>query len=216
MQGSVTSRQFVTLPMGMRTNYADAVQRNILEESSTDGELALRVIAAIPGRDGEAEEQLYCRLAPRVRLYGLKHLRDAQAAADLVQDVLMLTLDSLRRGKVREPHRIASFVLGTCRQTIIDQRRGRERRQRILDVYAEDVPQADFSASVPLDAEGLSRCMERLSERERTVVIMTFYDGSSADQVAADLGISAANVRVIRHRALLRLRACMDGTGVNP
>lgn len=31
------------------------------------------------------------RLAPRVRLYGLRHLRDPAAADDLVQDVLLMT-----------------------------------------------------------------------------------------------------------------------------
>ena len=41
----------------------------------------------------QAEAELYRRLAPRVRLYGLRHLRDAQAAADLVQQVMLITLE---------------------------------------------------------------------------------------------------------------------------
>ena len=51
--------------------------------SRTDGELARRVAAA--GEDAaEAEGELRRRLAPRVRLYGLRHLRDAAAADDLM------------------------------------------------------------------------------------------------------------------------------------
>jgi RNA polymerase sigma-70 factor (ECF subfamily) len=46
-----------------------------------DAELA----AAVSRGDGAAEAELYRRLAPRVRLYGLRHLRDRHAAADLVQ-----------------------------------------------------------------------------------------------------------------------------------
>jgi RNA polymerase sigma-70 factor (ECF subfamily) len=60
------------------------------------------------------KQSFYRRLAPRVRLYGLRHLRDRHAAADLVQQVLLMTLERLRAGKVREPERIASFVLGTA------------------------------------------------------------------------------------------------------
>ena len=45
-------------------------------------------------------------MAPRIRLYGLRHLRDEQAAADLVQQVLMMTIESLRAGKVRDPGKI--------------------------------------------------------------------------------------------------------------
>jgi RNA polymerase sigma-70 factor, ECF subfamily len=35
--------------------------------------------------DREAEAEMCRRLAPRIRLYGLCHLRDEQAAADLTQ-----------------------------------------------------------------------------------------------------------------------------------
>jgi DNA-directed RNA polymerase specialized sigma24 family protein len=40
---------------------------------------------------------------------------------------------------------------------------------------------------------------------------MTFYDEHTSDQVADFLGISTTNVRVIRHRALGRVRTCMTG-----
>jgi RNA polymerase sigma-70 factor (ECF subfamily) len=39
---------------------------------------------------------------------------------------------------------------------------------------------------------------------------MTFYDDRSADAVGAELGLSAGNVRVIRHRGIERLRSCMQ------
>jgi len=41
---------------------------------------------------------------------------------------------------------------------------------------------------------------------------MTFYDESTAAEAAGSLGISAANLRVIRHRAIQQLRACMGAT----
>ena len=70
---------------------------------ASDAELAGRV----RGGDRAAEAELFRRLAPRVRLYGLRHLRDPAAADDLVQDVLLMTFDSLRAGKVREHERKA-------------------------------------------------------------------------------------------------------------
>ena len=71
-------------------------------------------------------------MAPRIRLYGLRHLRDEQAAADLVQQVLLITIQSVRAGKVRDPEKIESFVLGTCRMTVLEIRRGSARRERLL------------------------------------------------------------------------------------
>src|SRR5258708_15582031 len=79
---------------------------------ASDAELAGRVRRG----DRAAEAELFRRLAPRVRLYGLRHLRDPSAADDLVQDVLLMTFDRLRAGKVREEERLASYVLGTCRR----------------------------------------------------------------------------------------------------
>ena len=100
-----------------------------------DGTLARRIAEARGAPDGVAEAELYRRLAPRVRLYGLRHLRDRQAAADLAQQVLLMTLERLRAGKVREPERIASFVLGTCRMTVLEMRRGTRRREALLEKW---------------------------------------------------------------------------------
>ena len=60
-----------------------------------------------------------------------------------------------------------------------------------------------------LDHEQLARCVQNLKERERSVVVMTFYDEQTGADVAQFLGISEANVRVIRHRAIHQLRDCM-------
>jgi RNA polymerase sigma-70 factor (ECF subfamily) len=178
-----------------------------------DAGLARRIIDAAPERDVPAEGQLYARLAPRVRLFGLKHLRSEHAAADLVQDVLLMTLDKLRTGDIREPERIVSFVLGSCRQTVVDWRRGQTRRERLLNAYAVDVIPEASEDSPALDQARLRHCLQHLAERERTVVLMSFYDDRSADEVARELGLAAGNVRVIRYRALEHLRDCMNPEG---
>lgn len=182
-------------------------------EGFDDAALVRRIAAAPDGGDAAAEAELYRRFAPRVRLYGLKHLRDRQAAADLVQQVLMLTLERLRAGKLRDAERLVSFVFGTCRMTVLDLRRTGARRERLLERYADDVPMADPAAAPRLDQARLVGCLERLSERERSVLVMTFYDDQPARDVAAALGLSEGNVRVIRHRGLERLRDCVTGRG---
>ena len=55
------------------------------------------------GNDPEAEAELFRRMAPRIRLYGLRHLRDEHAADDLTQQVLITALEALRAGRLREP-----------------------------------------------------------------------------------------------------------------
>jgi RNA polymerase sigma-70 factor (ECF subfamily) len=175
-----------------------------------EGRLAARVAAAAPGVDREAEAQLVRLLAPRVRRYGQRHLRDDHAADDLVQHVLALTLEKLRAGAVASPAQVTSFVLGTCRRTVIEHFRGERRREDLLQRYAGDLPLADLHVAPRLDHERVVRCLERLAERERTVLVLSFYDEQPAEDVGRHLGLSAGNVRVIRHRGIDKLRRCVD------
>jgi RNA polymerase sigma-70 factor (ECF subfamily) len=167
------------------------------------------LVHQIGSGDPDAETQLVRRMAPRIRLYGLRHLRDRSASEDLVQQVLIKTLEALRAGRLREPEKLASFVLGMCRMTVLDLRRGVRRRERLLERFGPDLTGPDPSSLPRLDHDRLRRCVQSLKERERTVVVMTFYDEQTGSDVGSFLGISEANVRVIRHRAIHRLRECM-------
>jgi RNA polymerase sigma-70 factor, ECF subfamily len=175
-------------------------------EEIDDAELARRAAAA---SDPAAEAELCRRLAPRIRLYGLRHLRDPHAAQDLVQQVLLMTLERLRAGEIRDPERIASFALGASRMTG-DRDAPRRAAARGAPRGLRRNPEVGRSArAVPRCGDRLAQCLQALAERERSVVTLSFFADKDGDEVASDLGLSAGNVRVIRHRALTKLRQCM-------
>jgi RNA polymerase sigma-70 factor (ECF subfamily) len=176
-----------------------------------EAQLACRIAQAAPAAAREAESQLYRLLAPRVRRYGLRHLRDNHAAADLMQHVMALTIEQLRSGGLREPERVVSYVFGACRMVVAQMRRGEQRREALLERHADMLSIADIAVAPRLDHERVARCLERLPERERSVLVMSFYDDRASEDVAAALGTSAGNVRVIRHRGIARLRDCVEG-----
>jgi RNA polymerase sigma-70 factor (ECF subfamily) len=123
-----------------------------------------------------------------------------------------MTLRRLREGSVRDPERITSFVLGACRQSVVDWRRGERRRERLLEHFAAEFGGVTEDAT-PVDVEQLRRCMECLPERERSVLLLSFFEERPAAEVAAELQLSPANIRVIRHRGIERLRECMNREG---
>ena len=178
----------------------------IVDIELSDADLVRQISS---GSDREAEAELFRRMAPRIRLYGLRHLRDEQASEDLTQQVLITTLEALRAGRLREPEKLASFVLGTCRMTVLNLRRGLQRKERLLEQFGADLRVPAQPAMPCLDHDQLARCVQNLKERERAVVVMTFYDEQTGADVASFLGVSEANVRVIRHRAIHQLRECM-------
>lgn len=169
--------------------------------------------AALVGRiaegDRQAEAEMCRRMAPRIRLYGLRHLRSAAAADDLVQQVLVKVLEALRAARLLEADKLAAYVLGTCRMTVLDERRNRHRQQALLAMFGRDLVPA-LPPALSLDDRQLAHCVQALRERERTVIVMTFYDEQTAGATARLLGTSEANVRVIRHRAIRQLRTCME------
>jgi RNA polymerase sigma-70 factor (ECF subfamily) len=167
------------------------------------------LVRQIGAGNREAEAELFRRMAPRIRGYGLRHLRLPQAAEDLVQQVLVTTIEALRAGRLREPERLASFVLGTCRMTVLDLRRGAERRERLLAEFGQALVPQGRPSMPSLDRDRVARCVQALKERDRVVIMMTFYDEQTSAEVARFLGTSDANVRVIRHRAIRELRQCM-------
>jgi RNA polymerase sigma-70 factor, ECF subfamily len=174
-----------------------------------DGVLARLISAAAPDRDTAAESEFCRRYAPRIRLFGLRHLRSDSAAADLAQDVLLVVLQELRAGGV-QADRLASLVFGSCRQMLVDGRRTAARRERPPETLAAELPPVmDESPGVQHEAR-VQECLARLPDRERTVLVMSFFDELAAEAVGRELGIATANVRVIRHRGLERLRNCLN------
>lgn len=189
--------------------YDAGMQATTLGPSTDDASLVRAIGAAAPALDRAAEAELCRRLVPRVRLYGLRHLRDAQAAADLVQQVMLMTIEKLRASALREPEKLASFVLGTCRLAVLNLRRGAARRDALLRTYGDFDETVAPAESMTLDEARLARCLNRLAERARSVLVLSFYSDKSAAEVGRALGLSEANARVIRHRALISLRQCM-------
>jgi len=175
---------------------------------ASDGEIA-RAIAAAPAGSAQAEEsELYRRFARRVRMYGRKHLRDEAAADDLAQQVMLLTIEKLRAGAVRNPDEIGSFVLGTSRMQAGSIARKARRRESLTAQFHVPELAAD-PAEAPVDVEVMERCLHRLAERDRRVLVLSFYAERTSAEIAEELRVTATVVRVARHRALARLRDCV-------
>jgi RNA polymerase sigma-70 factor (ECF subfamily) len=155
---------------------------------------------------GEAE--LFGRFARRIRAFGLRHLGDGAAADDLVQQVLIVVIDGMRGGKIRELDQLASFVLGTARRVAMTNRSCDARHDRLLRTFAP--PEGAVEIDPPLDLHRLRGCVEALPAKERAVVVLSFYADEDGDAIAGELGTTTGNVRVIRHRAIERLKGCMD------
>jgi RNA polymerase sigma-70 factor (ECF subfamily) len=179
--------------------------RSAFDNALSDGELAR---AVVDGADQAAEAALVSRFARRVFLYGMRHLNDEASAEDLAQDVMATVIERLRAGRLREPDRVGSFILGTARWMAHDTRR-RERRAAEIASLASREHRGVIEPAEPLAVDRLVEALGALSERERAVVILSFRDDRSAQEIGEAFGLRPSHVRVIRHRAIARLATLM-------
>jgi len=186
-------------------------ETNATLDAVGDEVLARRIAEGPPGTTDAEEAELYRRFAPRVRLYGRRHLRDDGAADDLAQEVLLRTIERLRAREVRRPEEIGSFILGTSRMMVQGERRITRRREALAARFIDTTVDTAPASTATLDARLVAGCLRSLAERDRLVVLLTYYADREAPRIAEDLGVSSGAVRVIRHRAMARLRDCVLG-----
>jgi RNA polymerase sigma-70 factor (ECF subfamily) len=161
----------------------------------------------VQGGDAAAELEFCRRLYPRVRAWASLHVRERADVMDLAQEVLVVTLEALRNGKLEQLDRLHGFVAGACRNLALDSKKGDHRRGALLERFGPD--RATF-VEPPLPAgKTLQECLHKLTERQRVIVGLTYFAEASADEIAAQLSTTAGNVRVARHRALAQLHDCL-------
>jgi RNA polymerase sigma-70 factor (ECF subfamily) len=174
-------------------------------EDVSDLELVQWIAVEGPQRPN-AEAALCKRYAPRIRLYGLKHLRDPERTRDLVQTVLVAVLQAAREQRIADPAHLDRFVLGTCRNAVS---RMRQQTARVPLVPDEVIAELAVPPRA-IEMNALFACLSKLEWRASQVLMMSFLEERSADEIATKLATAPGNVRVIRHRALGQLRQCLD------
>lgn len=212
---SVTDRRFfgsrprpVAIAFTMAAGFDSTLTTTMDLDAEIDDEHLARLVA--DGAAPEAEAMLVERFAPRIRLYGLRHLRSSDGAAELVQEVLLIVLQALRQARVEDLARIDRFMLGTCRNVVGAWRRGQRRRNALCETLTSTGAAIPVAAPARVETMRVTRCLHALSPRAHAVLILTFIEERTAEEIAPLLDLSPANVRVIRHRALQEVRECVD------
>lgn len=175
-----------------------------------DGDLAREVAASPAGQAAAAEGELYRRFARRIRLFGLRHLHDEMAADDLAQQVMLIAIERLRAGEIRNPDEIGSFILSTSRMVATGLRRTERRRQHLQQRVEVGEPMDRPVDARVFDTDRIRPCLAALRDRERMILLLTFYAERSAAEIAGTMRMTAGAVRVARHRAVAAMRDCLD------
>ncbi|GII20677.1 SigE family RNA polymerase sigma factor [Planosporangium mesophilum] len=127
---------------------------------------------------------------------------DHQLAEDLLQSALARVLRHWRRVRAQDPE---AYV----RRTMYHLQMSWWRRRRVAERLAAEPPERSGGDPYPgaVLRISLDDALVRLTARQRTVLVLRFYEDLSEAQVAEALGCSLGTVKRHAHDGLRRLRA---------
>lgn len=137
--------------------------------------------------------------------YGFVH--DVERARDIVQDTF-IRLCQQDVAKVKDG--LKTWLFTVCRNRALDILRKDSRLTALDDTHLRSRISEGAGPDHALDhAERVAevmRFLDRLSENQRTVILMKFRDGLSYQEIVDQTGLSSGNIGFLIHTGLKRLR----------
>ena len=183
------------------------------------------LVALVRAGDEEAISRLVEQWSPTMLRLARSFVASPQSAEDVVQEAWLGMLSGLARFEGRSSLRTWTFTILVNRARTRGVREARTLPRSPLEDGADEQAGSWFSLAAPshwditpesavLSKEILlqfDRAVSALPPRQRQVVTMRDISGMSAEEVCAALGVTAANQRVLLHRARAALRAALAG-----
>jgi len=158
--------------------------------------------------DAVAREHL-----PALVRYATTLTGDREVAADIVQEVLVRAHSRWRRiGLLERPDLYLRRMV--TNEHVSWRRRWHVRTVRATSdevLAARAAPTADHAQGI-VENDALHRALGRLSPRQRSVLVLRYYEGLDDAEIAAVIGTSRATVRSHVSHALAALRAATDAS----
>lgn len=166
----------------------------------------------IAQRDKEAVSLLYDRYAPALFSFSVRILSDRLDAEDVLQEVFVQVFRDARR---YQPERasVRSWLFTIARSRALDRLRSRRSLDRLSRPPLDGEAEAATAASQEslLLKRHVERQLEKLSDREREVLRLAYYDGCTQEEIAARLGEPLGTVKSRTRSGLGRLRMLLGG-----
>lgn len=180
--------------------------------AASDGTLVLGVRSG----DRSAFAELYDRRARLIRAICYDETRHPQSAADLTQEVFLRAYKNL--GRLHEPDRFATWLIGIARQVCREWRRKRRREQRGLAGLVEQRLPAERPVDPPEQRlielrdqiAGLMRHEQKsvpsLTDKERLALHVYYLQDRNVEEARAILGLSRSGFYRVLSSTVERLR----------
>jgi RNA polymerase sigma-70 factor (ECF subfamily) len=160
--------------------------------------------------DRDAFRMLYDRQAGKLYGIALRITRQANLAADAVQEAFLQVWQNAR---AFNPERGSpeAWMIGVTRYRALDllRRAGPQTAELSPDLHASVEPSFE-PISGTADGRALAQCLERIEPDRRKLVLLAFVDGYSHAELANRAAMPLGTVKSVIRRALAALRDCLS------
>jgi RNA polymerase sigma-70 factor, ECF subfamily len=163
--------------------------------------------------DREAFSELAAGEVDRLYATARLILRDPELAKDAAQEALVRCWRQLP--KLRDVERFDGWLYRILVNAAADESRRHRRLRASIEPIPKE-PSVSDAAQQVADREQLERGFRRLSQDQRTVVILHHYAGLTLDEVAAAIGVPSGTARTRYYGALSAMRAALDADARSP
>ena len=153
-------------------------------------------------------DKVYEEYRVKVLSYISSRIHDNFVAEDLCHDVFLKVYEKINTFDETKAS-LSTWIYTITRNTLTDYYRCR----KVTDEVPETLQSEQSVEDEAVNGEMLERLTEALSqmdERMRDVIILRFYDGKTLREIADNMGISYAYVKVIQNKAVAFLRNFLE------
>ncbi len=191
----------------------------MIAQAPTRNEDDRRLLVRVKNGDQAAFAELYDRYSPLVFSLVVRIVKETAEAEDVLQEIFFTiwnkaTLFNEEKGSVY------TWIVTIARRKAIDRLRSKElvnRGERMDEELVGAIPDAAYMAN-PLNAaigteyEAMLRsAMALLSNQQRTVIELSYYEGYTQEQISKRLNVPLGTVKTRMRQGLMKLRENLEG-----
>jgi len=164
------------------------------------------LVSGIRNKDGAAFENFYQIFGESVRAHAMRQVRDGDIAANCASQSLMVALEGIERGSLRDPSRMAGYVWAIARNVV---------RKAIAGIMADRVRHSGHEVELlptvihsPEDTailvqqkRNVKRALAAMRPMDREILRRFYFEDVPVAKIRRDLGITSTQFRVMKSRA---------------
>lgn len=182
-----------------------------VKKTPSEAEVSRDLVARIISGDQRAEHEMVERYQRGLSVMLFNRSRDRDLANDIAQDTWLLVLQKIRGNDLRDPSKLAAFIIQIAKNQLIMRQRGQNRYQHVSEDEAGEISDTGLTPESAVANHQLGQCVADLMreltvDRDRELLRRFYLLGDDKQALCDELELSPAHFDRVLYRARERFK----------